>query len=476
MRYALLISAMLFSTTWLPAQALSAADSAQIQQRALRHVRQFEGLLNLIAQPDEYFRKYSFAKLIQSFYEENSDYQIFRDSLSTVEDDINPKALPEDNNLLTIKDYLKAFFSLYKKSPVASVFFGKYEVSPVQTGDFVYVEVFFDSEFTNEHRIYSTQPYPIRRKKATLRAELVDNEWKLVITDVSFNQPDKLLASLSENPTSGRPNRAAQQLDSLASDESTASPDNTSLEALSGGAADSSSTVEVLEALNRDRGYQLTSYNNAPVPPANAPPSLDPLVIEIDESSGQNSGVFEGFTPMIRRAGKSSIQVVFTNPASDSLSVTLNDSEGRVLFLEKAAGQQRYVQSINLMKLNPGQYQVKIYNEGFDHSASVYYRYEREQNDAAEEPALADAAEGINFEPYIMKQKWDSSVQVVFKNQLEETLLVELVDSRGRVLYDEKVESQQEFARSINMVNLPKGYYRVKVYNEDYERSVSITY
>ena len=75
-----------------------------------------------------------------------------------------------------------------------------------------------------------------------------------------------------------------------------------------------------------------------------------------------------------------------------------------------------------------------------------------------------------------MKKKWDASVQVVFKNQLKDPLLVELLDFRGKVLYNEKVASQQEFARSINLINLPKGAYRVKVHNKNYERLVSITY
>ena len=178
-------------TTLLPAslyaQELDATDTAEIQQKALRHVRQFEGLLNLISQPDEYFRKYGFDGLIQSYYDDQSTYQIFRDSLVVIEDDLNPSAKVRNyGNLLTIKNYLQAFFSLYEKSPATSVFFDNYEVSEVKQGDFTYVEVFYDSEFRNKHRAYPNLTYPVRRRKATVKAERQAVGWQVAITDIGY--------------------------------------------------------------------------------------------------------------------------------------------------------------------------------------------------------------------------------------------------------------------------------------------------
>ena len=68
----------------LRAQQLDATDTAEIQKKAIRHVRQFEGLLNVISQSDEYFRKYDFDQLIRNYYTDASNYQIFRDSLVVV--------------------------------------------------------------------------------------------------------------------------------------------------------------------------------------------------------------------------------------------------------------------------------------------------------------------------------------------------------------------------------------------------------
>ena len=174
----------------LRAQQLDATDTAEIQQRALRHVRQFEGLLNVISQSDEYFRKYSFDQLIRNYYSEASSYQIFRDSLVVIEDDLNPKEeAKEYGNLLTIKDYLKAFFSLYEKSPPPSVVFTNYEVAKVQQDEFLYVEVFYDSKFRNKHRAFPDLTYPVRHKRATIKAEPQEAGWRVTITDIGYARP-----------------------------------------------------------------------------------------------------------------------------------------------------------------------------------------------------------------------------------------------------------------------------------------------
>ena len=203
-----LLGLLLLLQPALQAQPLDAADTAEIRQKALRHVRQFEGLLNLISQPDEYFRKYGFEPLIRSYYDEQSGYHIFRDSLVVVEDDLNPRArVQRYGHLLTIKEYLKAFFSLYEKSPVASVFFDRYRVSEVQQGDFTYVEVRYDSEFRNRHRAFPDVPYPVRARKATVKAERTTGGWQVMITDVSYDRsaaPEDPVTAVSNQPQARR--------------------------------------------------------------------------------------------------------------------------------------------------------------------------------------------------------------------------------------------------------------------------------
>ena len=193
MRYFLLIgllSSISFSSS---AQALNTIDTVEIQQKAIRHVEQFERLLNLISQPEEYFREFGFDELIRSYYQSGSSRQVFRDSLVVIEDDLNPTDRGvRYRNLLTIKDYLNAFFSLYEKSERPGVSFTGYEVSPVKQDDFIYVEVFYNSKFLNRHQAFPDTPYPARPRKATVRAERQDRGWRVTLVDVSHDQSDSV--------------------------------------------------------------------------------------------------------------------------------------------------------------------------------------------------------------------------------------------------------------------------------------------
>ena len=451
------------------AQELSAADSAEIQRKAIRHVRQFEGLLNLVAQPDKYFRKYSFTKLIRSFYDEQSDYQIFRDSLVAIEDDINPRARPSDNNFLTIKDYLKAFFSFYEKSPVASVFFSEYQASAVKQAEFTYVEVFYYSEFTNRHRAYSEHPYPLRRQKATLRAQRQEGEWQVLVSNVNFSQPgEELVASLTDGPSSlAEPTYRPAQVSSEADAE--AEP----LETPSNPLADSTRIGQALEKLARDRDDPLRRYD-----PTSALKEVVYLpLVKVPTTTGSSEAIpqnktelFRKFTPLIKRAGPSSVQVVLDNPVDDSLTVALMDMNRRILFSEKVAGQQHYARFIELKDLDAGRYQVSVANGDYDHTVRIDYQLPKPgtTTEETEEVVFSD------FKPYIMKKTDQPSVQVVFKNPADTPIAVALTDTRGRVLYSETVGGQQSYARSISLRSLSPGTYRIKIAHDRYQRTVRV--
>ena len=161
-------------------------------------------MLNLISQPDEYFRKYNFEGLARRYYQEGSNYQIFRDSAVVIEDDLNPRLrAAQEGDLRTIKEYLKAFFALYEKSPVSTIFFDDFEVSPVQEGDYRYVEVFYDSEFQGRYQPTPDVPYPTRAKKATVRAVREEGVWKVLITDISLAAQEDIseVVPIEESPT-----------------------------------------------------------------------------------------------------------------------------------------------------------------------------------------------------------------------------------------------------------------------------------
>ena len=482
MRCVFLMGMLLTSSVCVRAQGLSVSDSVEVQQKALRHVRQFEGLLNLVAQPDEYFRKYSFTKLIQSFYDQQSDYQIFRDSLVAVEDDLNPKARPDDDNFLNVKDYLEAFFSFYEKSPVASVFFSDYKVSPIKQGEFTYVEVFYSSEFTNKHRAYPDNPYPTRHNKATLRAQLEQGEWQVVIANINYYDPGQgAIASVAEDlslltnqlsPSDNSSSGSGTVEDSL----TTVLQNDKPIENISEALADSSGAWQVLNRIDRSSDYQLRLYDAVSVfkPAEQLPFVSNPITTRVDSTAEQknNTQIFNRFLPLIRRVGPSSVQIAFNNPADDSLSVELINPNQQVLYLEKVGGKQNYARAINLENLEEGAYQVRLSNADYDHAVRIYYYQSERPNSANQRSSRVFR----DFNPFIVKQNEDESVKVIFRNPSDDPVKVELIDMEGLVLYSEEVGSNEMYGKSISLINLYRGSYQVKISHDDYEHTVRITY
>ena len=480
MRCVLFIGMLLAGSLSLQAQELSVADSAEVQQKALRHVRQLEGLLNLVAQPDRYFRKYSFAKLIRSFYSEQSTYQIFRDSLVAVEDDLNPNAHPDANNFLSIKDYLRGFFSFYEKAPVASVFFSNYQVSPIKEGEFTYVEVFYLSEFTNRHRAYPDQPYPVRHNKATLRAQRQEDGWKVVISNINYYLPEQeLVASLPEDSSTqavgdqvaqGSPS-AQDTLDAVAASSSEA----VSLQNLSDALTDSTQISEILERLDRGTNYQLRLPETVAVFEPTGPLPLVSSAVDTDISRPvrkSDAELLKRFAPLIEKAGPSSVRVIFDNPTSNPLWVELVSADHKVLLSEEVPSEQGYANLISLENFEEDSYQVRVFNRDYEHVVRVDGR-----------ESSADSTEQNNsntfkdFSPYILKSEERPSVQVVFKNPSEDPLTVELVDTKERVIYSEEVASNQTYAQSISLKKLHSGSYQLRVsHDKDYRHALRINY
>ena len=210
--------------------------------------------------------------LARRYYQEGSNYQIFRDSAVVIEDDLNPRLrAAQEGDLRTIKEYLKAFFALYEKSPVSTIFFDDFEVSPVQEGDYRYVEVFYDSEFQGRYRPTPDVPYPTRVKKATVRAVREEGIWKVLITDISSATPEEVSQPVSsevtprqeiaqETPTPEEPAAEALPADSTAMISTEATPIDT-LSAPPSEEAPTQPTAEVVFAQVKSRYRRGKTYD-----------------------------------------------------------------------------------------------------------------------------------------------------------------------------------------------------------------------
>ena len=79
-----------------------------------------------------------------------------------------------------------------------------------------------------------------------------------------------------------------------------------------------------------------------------------------------------------------------------------------------------------------------------------------------------------NFIPVIKEKHDQKCVQVMFNNPAKAPLTVELLDDNYKVVYSEKALGRQAFGKSIKMKKLPKGTYKVRVSNNDYQYTVDV--
>ena len=181
--------------------------------------------------------------------------------------------------------------------------------------------------------------------------------------------------------------------------------------------------------------------------------------------------IYKRFIPLIRRTGASTVQVAFDNPGDDFLSVELISKDQEVLFRDRATGKESYAKAINLENIEKEVFQVRVSNGNYDHQARV--------DDPSVKSDTTPQGKGRaskEFMPYILKNDGQSSVQVVFKNTFDKPLAVKLLDTRGRIVYSEKVLGGETYGRTINLENLPPGSYQIKISKNDYHHAVRLYY
>jgi hypothetical protein len=182
----LLLYCLSFLSTIAFCQELTIGDTLEIKRQARFCIIQFGDILNQLAKPDEYFRKYNVDNFIRKFYESSSTDQIFRDSVVQIEDDLNPNSSPPTfEEEKTIQRYLNDFFQFYEKSVSTSVVFSDIQISDIRQGEYLYVNVTYENEFLNKHK-YIDQPYEKYKRVATIKVEPSNTGWKVLITYIGF--------------------------------------------------------------------------------------------------------------------------------------------------------------------------------------------------------------------------------------------------------------------------------------------------
>ncbi|MEZ4774524.1 MAG: tetratricopeptide repeat protein [Bacteroidia bacterium] len=163
--------------------ALTTRDKVEITYKAEAIVRELENLMNVISNSDLY--KSEIDDLISFSYGESNNKIFYNDKI-TVEDDIDPIAHDSKSSRdVSIRQYLGDLNLLYNKSEDRSITFSDLKVSRVYEVEYVYVRVYFESEFSNSHKTVKNA-YQRTRRVAEVRAEQQGKQWEAQIVSIVF--------------------------------------------------------------------------------------------------------------------------------------------------------------------------------------------------------------------------------------------------------------------------------------------------
>ncbi|PAC28874.1 hypothetical protein BWI92_17735 [Flectobacillus sp. BAB-3569] len=183
----LLIIIYLSSTATIVSQTITQKESEEIKLSAKRKIQNgFKDLLNFIT--DESIGDAEKLATIKDSYS-NSNIQVFYNSQTILEDDINPNYY-NGNNIhdLNVEKYLNALDILYTKSIESSIEINILSVSNVkQVGGTMFIKVYFECLFKNSHRTIKVA-YKKNDRVAELKVEHIGKKWITNITRVAFGK------------------------------------------------------------------------------------------------------------------------------------------------------------------------------------------------------------------------------------------------------------------------------------------------
>lgn len=155
--------------------------------------------------------------------------------------------------------------------------------------------------------------------------------------------------------------------------------------------------------------------------------------------------------------GEKQTLVRVSNLTTGSAVLRLKDAQGRVLHRESIKG-DAYMKRYNLTSLPSGEYTVEVRSaEGVSQETFTL---------------SAGTAQAIYFKPAV--QIDEETVKVMFKNSIASPVSLKLYDRYGKVLYQETVAAQEQYAKGLNLSKLGAGQYSLSLTGANYVYSKSI--
>lgn len=145
------------------------------------------------------------------------------------------------------------------------------------------------------------------------------------------------------------------------------------------------------------------------------------------------------------------------NLSEGTAVLRLKDERGRTLHRENITG-YTYMKKYNMASLPSGEYTIEVTSdEGISQETFTLN---------------SGVASPVYFKPAVQVQ--DEIVSIMFKNSVASPVSLKLHDRFGRVLYQEVVGTQKEFAKGLNLSKLNAGEYSLSITGDDYVYSKSI--
>ncbi|MEM1137114.1 MAG: hypothetical protein AAGI07_14850 [Bacteroidota bacterium] len=168
------------------AQSLTTKEKNGLRYEAGTFVKELELLLNNLSSDES--NKLERDIMIDNSFRPSGN-QIFLNQQVIIEDDVNPNRY--DFNEVTdfpIEIYLRNFELFYTKQEKNTIEFTDIYVSEVKEGNYIYLEVYFKSQFKGKHLTYK-EAYRKTSRVATIIAEKNKKSWILKIASIVFYNP-----------------------------------------------------------------------------------------------------------------------------------------------------------------------------------------------------------------------------------------------------------------------------------------------
>ncbi|GAB4002233.1 hypothetical protein GCM10028807_60440 [Spirosoma daeguense] len=157
-------------------------------------------LLNALTDPN--MDRLDVDELIKTSYEPGPN-QIFDNSSVIIEDDIDPNHIShEKTSDSPVAKYLNDLYLFYPKRANSkdqpTIIFSNLQDSDVQqSGNMMYLKIFFRSDFKGQHTKID-KPYQPAERVAEMKVTKVNNKWTVFITRLAFARPGEGLIPLAE--------------------------------------------------------------------------------------------------------------------------------------------------------------------------------------------------------------------------------------------------------------------------------------